>query len=584
MLPVGPWEGTVLKTVLLIDSDPTHFKILEEKLRKEGFEFFITDRRSEALALVQREKPGLILLEVLLADCDGFELLREIRALSDTAAQTPVVLLTQCQRTAQAYAQALELNAKDFLTKPVPTAQLLSLVREQTVERVETPRSDPTQAAPEVDAKNPLAGSFSKIPFPSLLHQLHRLGVTGVLVVSNEKERIGIQFRNGSPIAIRSSKGFEPIEDYLMRTRRITHEERNEAVESAKQQECMATSVLLEMNALTREELEKAYTEQAEERLLTIFAWSAGNYQFHKGKTLNPADSMAISTPAPALILRGVLHHYPLARIDQALRADAALYVMEAERPHYSVAESGLSPVQREFLAAQAGDQAIGNFLKADELRRKMLYGLVVTEFLEYQTSPVMLLLDEVGAPSAPAATVNAAAQEDSEPEIVPKAALGEFSDALRDGQAANAAERGLQAEEWFRKGNGLLNLKQYQKAVEAFGMAAHLDPEEGEYLAHLGYALFLSNPTDNLVQREAQEHLAKGIKLSPNREISYLFLGRIYKAVGELEVARKMFRRALQIKPEYHAALQELRVINLRDDKDKDKGKSGLLGKLLKK
>lgn len=574
-------EETVLKTVLLIDSDPTYFKILEDKLRKEGFEFFITDRRQEAIALVQREKPGLILLEVLLADCNGFELLREIRELSKDSTQIPVVLLTQCQRTARAYSQALELDVKDFLTKPVPDAQLLSLVREQTVERSETPRTDPTQAAPEAGAKNPLAGSFSKIPFPSLLHQLHKLGATGVLVVSNEKERVGIQFRNGSPVAIRSDKGFEPIENYLARTRRITEQERTEVIERAKQQECMTTSILLETNAIAREELEKVYSEQAEECLLKIFAWPAGNYQFHKNRTLNPADSMEIASTTPALILRGVLHHYPLARIDQVLRSTANFYVVEAERSHYSVEESGLSPLQREFLTSQIGDQSVGSFLNADELRRKTLYGLVITEFLEYQTNPVMVLRDEVSTKTAP--QVSIPAQEEAAPEIIPKAALGELRDAVGADQShANHAERALRSEEWFRKGNGLLNLKQYQKAVEAFGMAAHLDPEEGEYLAHLGYALFLSNPTDGLVQREAQEHLAKGIKLSPNREISYLFLGRIYKSVGETEVARKMFRRALQIKPEYYAALQELRVLNLRDEKELNKG--GLLGRFLKK
>lgn len=580
-MPLQALEETVLKTVLLIDSDPTYFKILEEKLRREGFEFFITDRRQEALALVQREKPGLILLEVLLADCNGFELLREIRGLSEDSTQIPVVLLTQCQRTARAYSQALELDAKDFLTKPVPEAQLLGLVREQTVERSEAPRTDPTQTPPDVDAKNSLAGSFNKIPFPSLLHQLHRLGATGVLVVGSEKERIGVQFRNGSPVAIRTDQGFEPIEDYLLRTRRITEQERAEAIESAKQQECMATSILLETNAIPREELEKAYGEQAEECLLKIFAWPSGNYQFHKGRTLNPADSMEIAKSAPALILRGILHHYPLARIDQALRAIANFYVLEVNPPHYSVAESELSPLQREFLTSQSGDQAIADFLAMDELRRKTLYGLIVTEFLECQANPVLVLRDEVD-PKTNTVDLSTKAEEPA-PEIIPKAALGELRNAVDAGQSnAQHAERALRAEDWFRKGNGLLNLKQYAKAVEAFGMAAHLDPEEGEYLAHLGYALFLSNPSNELVQREAQEHLAKGIKLSPNREIAYLFLGRIYKSVGETEVARKMFRRALQIKPEYHAALQEMRVLNLRDEKEITK--SGLLGRFLKK
>jgi cytochrome c-type biogenesis protein CcmH/NrfG len=109
--------------------------------------------------------------------------------------------------------------------------------------------------------------------------------------------------------------------------------------------------------------------------------------------------------------------------------------------------------------------------------------------------------------------------------------------------------------------------------------MAAHLDPEEGEDVSHLGSARYLSNPENELVQLEAMEHVAKGIKLSPDREKPYIFLGRMFKATGDMESARKMFQRALKIRPDSHAALQEVRVLTLRESKGK-----GLLDRLLKR
>ncbi len=143
-----------------------------------------------------------------------------------------------------------------------------------------------------------------------------------------------------------------------------------------------------------------------------------------------------------------------------------------------------------------------------------------------------------------------------------------------RDGGAD--AERALEAESWFRKGNGFLKRKRYDEAVEAFGMAAHLDPDEGEYLSHLGYAMYLSDPQQELVQREAMEHIANGIKRSPDRQLSYVFLGRLLRGKGDAETARKVLRKALRINPDCHPAHQELRLLDLREQKGK-----GLLGRI---
>jgi len=137
-------------------------------------------------------------------------------------------------------------------------------------------------------------------------------------------------------------------------------------------------------------------------------------------------------------------------------------------------------------------------------------------------------------------------------------------------------ASRGLDAEAWFRRGDGFLQTKSYEQAVEAYGMAAHLDPKEGEYLARFGYAQFLHRPKDAVVVREALENIAKGIKLSPNREKPYVYLGKIFRENGASDRARKMFKNALRIKPDCHEALQELHQLDLAQAKG-----GNLLGRL---
>ena len=92
--------------------------------------------------------------------------------------------------------------------------------------------------------------------------------------------------------------------------------------------------------------------------------------------------------------------------------------------------------------------------------------------------------------------------------------------------------------------------------------MATHHRPDEGDYLAHLGYAMFRASPTEKLVMREAMEQIAKGIKLSPDREMPYLFLARVFNQSGDLMSSRKVYRQAIRINPECDEAMQQLRLI----------------------
>jgi tetratricopeptide (TPR) repeat protein len=130
-----------------------------------------------------------------------------------------------------------------------------------------------------------------------------------------------------------------------------------------------------------------------------------------------------------------------------------------------------------------------------------------------------------------------------------------------------------------FQQGDAALRARDYDAALRCFGRALELYPEEGEYHAHYGWALHLRHPNDVAMAGEAMEHLQRAIKLAPDREKPYLFMGRLCKAIGRVEAAEKMFSRALKIQPECLDALRELRLINMRREKAK-----GLIGRLLRR
>jgi tetratricopeptide (TPR) repeat protein len=150
---------------------------------------------------------------------------------------------------------------------------------------------------------------------------------------------------------------------------------------------------------------------------------------------------------------------------------------------------------------------------------------------------------------------------------------------AEREASRQQQAERALAAETAFRDGETALRARDYESALRWFGKALELYPDEGDHHAHYGWALYLCHPSDPAMLAEALEHVRRGLKTASHREMPYLFMGRLYKALGRPEVAERMFTRAVQIQPECVEALRELRLIAMRREKSK-----GLIGRLLRR
>ena len=148
-----------------------------------------------------------------------------------------------------------------------------------------------------------------------------------------------------------------------------------------------------------------------------------------------------------------------------------------------------------------------------------------------------------------------------------------------RDADRQRESEQALEAEVHFQAGQRLLAQRAYERALEVFGRALQLYPEAGEYHSHYGWTLHLCHPDQPDIAAEAIEHVRRGIKLAGQRETSYLFMGRLCKAIGRVDRAERMFARAVQLEPGCVEALRELRLINLRRYKSK-----GLIRRLLRR
>jgi diguanylate cyclase (GGDEF)-like protein len=114
--------------IMMVDDEPILMAVIEEFLGEAGYENFLAvEDSTKALAILRERQPDVLLLDLVMPEVDGFEILHEVRAHLDTR-HLPVIVLTSSSDAATKL-RALELGATDFLAKPVDSSELVLRLR-----------------------------------------------------------------------------------------------------------------------------------------------------------------------------------------------------------------------------------------------------------------------------------------------------------------------------------------------------------------------------------------------------------------------------------------------------------------------
>src|SRR5688572_23280063 len=113
--------------ILVVDDTPFNVKLLADLLAVKGYTVSTAANGVEALERIERDRPDLVLLDVMMPGLSGYEVCRKVRD-NPATAMLPVVMVTALDPV-QERVKGIEAGADDFLTKPINQPEMLARVR-----------------------------------------------------------------------------------------------------------------------------------------------------------------------------------------------------------------------------------------------------------------------------------------------------------------------------------------------------------------------------------------------------------------------------------------------------------------------
>jgi two-component system alkaline phosphatase synthesis response regulator PhoP len=113
--------------ILVVDDEPDILEFIEYNLTKEGYQVILAENGKEAIKMAKKEKPNLVVLDIMMPDIDGVEVCRELRTMPEFK-DTIIAFLTA---RSEDYSQiaGFEVGGDDYITKPIRPRVLVSRIK-----------------------------------------------------------------------------------------------------------------------------------------------------------------------------------------------------------------------------------------------------------------------------------------------------------------------------------------------------------------------------------------------------------------------------------------------------------------------
>ncbi len=635
-------------TILIAEDNDAVAAPLEELLQKNGYGIVRARDGAEALALIVKQPPDLLLLDLKMPRLHGVELLKKIRQ-SDKTRNLPVVVMTGIYRGDKNAAAAAQLGVKTYLEKPFRANDLLDAI------------STNLSAAPSQSSEGTTFDKHLQYAY------LNHFSGTMEFAVNNRKQLLS--FVNGTPISLRQGINFDDFGAFLLNKGILSAEEyafyKNE---SGYRHDLLVQIGCLDYPSLMQEKLSYLGSELVSAFGLPAFATTL------KPVTL-PADMQIISINLPRIFYGG--YHMHPGTGGQLLRQQFAQHYPSLRESYFRYANFlNLKTEEQTFLQKVTGNARLDECLDSPDALMPLLQTLTTLEMISFNPEPIAnaepgipirrLFNDveeeeqEIGAPEslesfddlvdaadleevelvAPEENAEAAAQRAGYDLAVGKKVRqtltemqgknhyelfgikqGEFSfDKLKEkyfaithefgpelmmqlsGEEAGLVEEILslvstayntlsdvvkkerydellgsdtvglgqkgddkfQAQVQSQSGKVFIEMGEWDNAIKALQDAVNFDQENGDYLAHLGWAIFKNpaNARSQAMRDKGKQMINRALSLERTAQ-GHAFKGWIIFEAGQANLAEAEFNKALKLdarNPLARSGLRELR------------------------
>ncbi len=367
-------KGAILPKVLVVDHHENKRMWLEKILTKAGHEVLCLGESEKALKEFEQIQPDAAVLTMTLPGISGSELGQKLKK-TKLGKEIPVILtsplfkdmdmrsiaqkrwkvdvfleepytksmlLKNLEEQLAAYAQKkidaadedaeeinpfshLESEQVDPLDAMVAAADLVAegLEQEETRRMTKPGYEKKAESIPEKEAEfAELAvepeGSLGDASIPEVISAIFFARKTGILKVTVDKVSKEVYFRKGSPVFVKSALREETLGEILIRNGLISEQQRTRTLQSMAEKNLKQGDALIDIGALSPTDLYQALKLQAHEKVIGLFSWREGLYEFVEGDF--PTEGITIFEMwTPLLILQGVLRHYEAPNIRQIL-------------------------------------------------------------------------------------------------------------------------------------------------------------------------------------------------------------------------------------------------------------------------
>lgn len=337
------------RKILVIEDDFHSRKLFKDYLAAKGFEVVTAVDGEEGEKVWIQERPNAVVLDGLLPKIDGLGLLKMMRKRPE-GKNTPVVIATAIYKSFRHKREARKLGVNSYLVKPFPLRLLEQELRYLLGEKVEDriSFSPPVRGSKEKPVERvsritlPPLGNLDRHKLPDLIHFLYANNRTGLLQLRWGISLKVIHFLNGCPVWVESNLRTDTLGVYLLKNELISKDVHDRALEIMSATGRKIGDVLIELGAISPNDLYKALYEHQRLNVLSCFSWDGGDFKFQKVSEF-PGDITVVKQEPARLVIDGIDRYFDINRVKRLLNAPGGARVILNDASPYVVDQLHLS-------------------------------------------------------------------------------------------------------------------------------------------------------------------------------------------------------------------------------------------------